>query len=409
VKNSIVIPFNKLVYLIALLLPFYFSKAQTIGNYIGNGSFEDFSNCSNNNINDVKYWTAVDSLTPIVAVFSYCNGNVPTQYNTLYQLPRTGLTFVGSSFYQNNPGYSRVYVRNRMLSKLQTGETYCARFYVNIMNSSTYGVDGFGICFADNSIDSITKSTIPLTYLSPQVKCPDHVPITDTLGWVPVTGTFVANGTEKFAIIGIFEEDSQLDTVLINSTNLPLIFTDACIDDVSCVPIDLPADAGPDKSCIPGDSVFIGRKPDVGLDYACTWYKMPDMATPIATVAGIWVKTISTTTFVVKQQLWCSGIQRDTVVVVPNPLGLNDLESLRNSIGVYPNPANDVLNFEFRESKLIKRIRIQIINSVGQVIKEEEIRDEKTAIKTNDLPAGIYILNLKSGDGNFTKRFVVNR
>src|SRR5690606_33046643 len=114
----------------------------------------------------------------------------------------------------------------------QAGKTYCVKFYVNISNPSTYGIDGFGAYFGDNNIDTITYCNVPLTYLIPQVQNPQGNIISDTLNWIAITGTFVANGTEKYLLLGNFLSNANTDTLMINPTNLPLIWTEGSIDDV---------------------------------------------------------------------------------------------------------------------------------------------------------------------------------
>lgn len=122
-----------------------------------------------------------------------------------------------------------------MKTNLQSGVTYCVKFYVIIMNTTPHGNDGFAIYFGSNLIDTITQCGKPLSFITPQVICTFGNPIIDTLGWTPITGTFVATGNEQYALIGIFKPNGMLTTPLINPTNLPLVYTDACIEDVSCL------------------------------------------------------------------------------------------------------------------------------------------------------------------------------
>ncbi len=56
--------------------------------------------------------------------------------------------------------------------------------------------------------------------------------------------------------------------------------------------------------------------------------------------------------------------------------------------------------------------KIEILNSIGQTVKEEELifKDEVATINTNELPNGVYLLNLKSTNSlSVSKRFVVAR
>jgi len=386
------------------LLP-VITYGQQIANYISNGSFEDSYNCSSTSIQTIKFWS--DSTCQASARFSYCNGFVPNQFNTEYQIPRTGNTFIGSTFYYTFNS-TRAYLKNRLKTNLQSGKTYCVKFYVNMMNTSTYGNDGFGIYFGNSSLDTITTCISARNYLTPQVKCPNGVPITDTLGWTPITGTFVANGTEKYAMIGIFKPNGMVDTVLINPTYGPSCFADACIDDVSCIPVDLLAYAGPDQFCIPGDSVFIGRQPDFATDSGCVWYKLPNMVTSIDTVSGLWVKPVVTTTYVVRQQLECSALKWDTVVVFQGLVGLKELKWYADNIKLFPNPSTDRLYISFPKGMDLDVGKTIVLNNLGQIIREEnlEIKNGTTVIETSNFDPGSYQIHFEIKAGTVTKQFV---
>jgi hypothetical protein len=400
----------------ALLIPFL-SFSQNIGNYVNNGSFEDLYDCQlPNPLTKARYWRGIDSSGPMPRVFSTCPGflNVPLNAYT-YQWPKSGEVYAGATFFclpascQNS---NRLYLRNRLKQNLQHGKTYCVSFYVNICENSTYGMDGFGAYFEDDQLDTITKTNIPLTYLSPQVENPANNVITDTLNWTVITGTFIANGHEKHLVIGNFKPDSAIDTVLINSTHLPAVFTDVVIDDVSCIELDLPAYAGPDRSIIPGDSAFIGREPDFAIDPGCFWYRLPGMV-PLDTISGLWVKPTVTTTYVVKQVLDCSAEKWDTVVVYMNLVGLFDPEAAQKAIRLFPNPARDHLELEISNALFAETFRtIRIYDQLGQIIREEEIsiKQGNTRIATGDMAEGVYWLQLRGENTPVLhRRFVIRR
>jgi hypothetical protein len=192
----------------------------------------------------------------------------------------------------------------------------------------------------------------------------------------------VANGTEKYALLGNFKADNALDTMLFNPTNLPLVFTDVCIDDVSCIPIDLPAFAGNDTSSVIGGSVYIGRARDVGIDEACTWFKLPNTTVAIDTAAGIHVSPTTTSTYVVRQEI-CGNVKWDTVVVYPSAVGLAELKILNEELKIYPVPADQILELKILNEKLFQDFKHLIIcNSLGQMVREEEIafKDKSVSI-----------------------------
>jgi hypothetical protein len=401
---------NKLLF--GILIACINIKGQQVANYIANGGFEQYHSCNPPYYGTLaKHWMSIDSgLSYSGAYLNVCNGAVPSQPNTIFQYPRTGNAFLLNNFYCNDVvcgAVKRGYIKNRMKTKLIAGKTYCVKFYVNIANTSPYGIDGFGAYFGDTTIDTITKNNIPLTYLTPQVQNPTGNIITDTLGWVAVTGTFVATGIEKYCLIGNYKTDLATNIASINPTYLPQKWTDLCIDDVSCIPIDLPAYAGPDVFGIPGNTVYIGRPQDVGIDEACTWYNITNTTTPIANAAGITVTVgVSSQTYIVKQDI-CGNIKYDTVAVYASAVGMVSLSGVEDwGVSVYPNPAKDLLYVEVSHAST----PLSVTNALGQLIIEEELVQNKKEIDVSKLPNGIYFLKVKYKNGTeLNKKFVIER
>lgn len=95
-----------------------------------------------------------------------------------------------------------------------------------------------------------------------------------------------------------------------------------------------------------------------------------------------------------------------------NFVGLQSQKLLSENLEVYPNPANDIL---YLKSKIIKegeKFNLRITNSIGQILKEEEIEfiNKCSQIKIDSLPNGIYMLSLKYGKSvTAARRCVVSR
>lgn len=386
-----------------------------ISNYVSNPGFEVTIPSATFSVYDAaKSWDATDTTKGAY----YTVGLQPPLNNAPYcsfgfQYPRTGNNFIGTTFFCEN--CSRGNPRNRLRQTLKANTVYCAKYHVVNTNNSVVGMNSFAMFFANSNLDTISKCNGPLTYLNPQIQYQSNI-ITDTLQWTAITGTFTAFGDEKYMVLGNFKSNSSTGTVIINPTNLPSLVGDIYIDDVSLIEMDLPAFAGRDTFFIPGSPIFIGREPDVGLDEHCVWYKLPDMTTAIDTVAGLWVTPVGTTTYVVRQQLWCSGIKWDTVVVYESAVGIGkpSLDSAHDDPRLYPVPADEKLFIEssgLRSENFELRIG-QIINSLGQVVKEIDLssEDKRTQISIVDIPPGLYLFCVKSGTlGAACKQFVISR
>jgi hypothetical protein len=395
---------------IFILYLFLFSsglKSQQIGNYVNNGSFEDYF--MPNLLHKVPYyWSALDSSKFYGALLVPPNSVPLNSY--AYQWPHNGKNYLITGLYAAYPAVIRGYPRNRLKGLLQVGRRYCVTMYVNLTDQSTHGIDAIGIYFGDNSLDTITKCTDPITYLSPQVQNPVGNIIQDTMNWVPVTGTFVAQGHEKYLLIGNFKSNANTDTLLVNPTNLPANAAEYLIDAVSVIEMDLPAYAGPDRLITLGDSAFIGREPDFAIDPGCFWFRLPGMI-PLDTISGLWVRPAETTTYVVKQILDCSTEKWDTVVVHLNPLGLEKLKAIQNDLRLFPVPAQDYVELRVSNMEWLKDFRnFSIYNTVGQLIREEELLPGENRISAEGLAEGVYSLVLETfTNGHVVKKLVIAR
>jgi hypothetical protein len=377
-------------------------RGQQIGNYVSNGSFESLNtNSLTSYYNVVNYWQPIDtnqfadylgtSLAPI--------SNIPYAYG--FQYPRTGNNYILTQFY----GF-RGYPRNRLKEHLKANVTYCAKYYIVNTNNSPYATDGAGMYFASSMLDTITQCNVPLSYLTPQIQ--NQNIITDTLNWVAITGTFVANGNEKYLVLGNFKSNASTNTLLINPTYSNVVTSDVLIEDVSVIEVNLPAYAGKDSTIYLGDSLFIGRQPDFATDTGCIWYKLPNMTTPIDTISGIWVKPSVTSTYVVRQVLDCSPLKWDSVVVTvsTNFVGLHKLQNLSDNISLFPNPTSGNLSISGFGGSDISNFSIS--NCLGQNVHNGDIiqKNNLINIETSELESGLYQIHLKTQYGIVTKKFV---
>ncbi len=86
-------------------------------------------------------------------------------------------------------------------------------------------------------------------------------------------------------------------------------------------------------------------------------------------------------------------------------------ENTQNTISIYPNPANTVLNIDFFGTAITNSTTINIFDIQGKLIKSilKDNIDTFTSINISDLKSGFYILKIKSEDGKkATQKFVIN-
>lgn len=88
------------------------------------------------------------------------------------------------------------------------------------------------------------------------------------------------------------------------------------------------------------------------------------------------------------------------------PVGLKDHSSKDfQNIRIFPNPAYDILNIDVailngNSSKL------KILNSLGQIVREEKIQNSKSQINVSQLPIGIYYLKIQNDTQTITRKII---
>ena len=376
-----------------------------IANYVTNGSFEVLYDCNGSYlINNAIGWgcPCSDSSKVVGELHSQtCFSNAPnTGFG--YQKPKEGDRFLRLTTYCTNPCslmYSRNVPRNRLRAQLVQNQVYCVKLHMSLEDISPTAIADYGFCFVDGSIDSIINPSYPLTFLNPQVSNPVTNMLSDTMNWMTVSGTFTATGNEKYLVLGNFKSDAQTTTsVMIPSAQED--WAEYFIDAVSCIPVNLPAYAGPDKRCIVGDSVYLGRESDFAIDPYCQWYQLPNTTNTIAVNSGIWVKPTNTSTYVVRQELECGSVFWDTVVVYKDAVGNVELGMLNDELRVSPNPAVDEVVLSLAHGRLSDYFeRIEILNTQGIVLKEILISNSEPCLEISvaDLESGVYLLRLMDG------------
>ena len=93
-----------------------------------------------------------------------------------------------------------------------------------------------------------------------------------------------------------------------------------------------------------------------------------------------------------------------------NTSGLGDAYSETN-FEVYPNPAENEINFSFKKFDLSKSSSIKIINSLGQQVYQQKITKDFIRLSTAELgDSGVYVVLVIDAKGNsvLRKKFIIN-
>jgi hypothetical protein len=83
--------------------------------------------------------------------------------------------------------------------------------------------------------------------------------------------------------------------------------------------------------------------------------------------------------------------------------GTAEVPTVKKDILVAPNPARDFVNI----GMLNKMKEVRLINSQGQVVFHQDVNNIKTRIDVSQLPAGIYIVQAITADGQAVTKMMV--
>lgn len=90
-------------------------------------------------------------------------------------------------------------------------------------------------------------------------------------------------------------------------------------------------------------------------------------------------------------------------------VGLNEIKIKDEELKIYPNPANDVLNVEINlstSSGSSSVAKLEIINSLGQVVYQSAITNQHSSINIKQLSNGFYQLKLSEGESQKLIKFI---
>jgi hypothetical protein len=210
-------------------------------NFVPNSSFEDYSACpwgvSTPTEDQVAYATGWSMFCQTPDYLHECATNilVSVPYNGFgYQEPLSGDGYCG--FYTYASSNYREIIGVKLLDTMEIGQTYFIKFYVCSGRGGYFGpvagTDKIGMKF----------STVSYSFNNPisinnQAHFYTENIITDTINWVELSGTFVADSAYQYVAIGNFFDDAHTDTIHYAYTGLVGYPAYYFVDDV-CISLD---------------------------------------------------------------------------------------------------------------------------------------------------------------------------
>ena len=359
-------------------------------NLVPNPSFEILDTCPylQNQVHFAPPWYNPSDNSPDLynrCSFVYSNG-VPANW-TGGQEPRTGDGYAGLAaygyYYNNSNVNGREYIAVQFLDTMKAGKRYCIEFYASRADSSFWAVNRLGLCVSASPIvepqDSAMGDT--LNYV-PVIQFDTNVIFQDTTNWIRISGTYVANGGEKFICIGNFYADNQTDTI---SHLGNFVWAYYYIDDVAVYEIE-DCLAGNDISICYRDSIQLGVAPKTGVTYS--WFPVcglsdPNISNPFASPDTTIIYTLT--------QTECDVVSACAITVTVDH-------------GCHHAPTIFIPSLLYGDQNLFiygleSNSKLELFDDRGRLIFSES--DYQNAFWTTNLAAGIYVVRLIRPTGEF--------
>ena len=225
-----------------IILPLLFLLSKTIFgqiNLVPNGDFETTVDCANYTglVGNCANWLC---FSPSPDYLNTCLGSpwAPPATYYGYQSPHSGNGLLGNLIWYNQEPNGREYTGVQLTSPLVIGQKYYLSFYMNYAAyyspNQTIAANKMGMRLSTIPVIS-TGIPSPLTTNFAHLK--SNIIYKDTLNWLKVSGSIIADSSYNYVILGNFFDDAHTDTNLVAGFPVGALYSYYFIDDV-CVSTD---------------------------------------------------------------------------------------------------------------------------------------------------------------------------
>jgi Secretion system C-terminal sorting domain len=294
------------------------------------------------------------------------------------------------TFENFNQEYLRSILRCKLNQKLIMGKQYCATIFVTASEQQGFlFTNGLGMYFDNGQLDTMLTihkdSSGAYTNALPQVQC--NFLINDTINWMKIQGSFVANGTEEYITIGNFLKDSDMLWGVEQSLGGAVFFhgQNILIDNASLIDVTVNKWLPTTYTTANADSVWVGLD---AFDYADGKWYTSNMQY-ITTGPGFWLKggSIEAGKKFIHEIDVCGVLRYDTTEVVVAPVAISNEQFAMNNLKVWPNPATDAI-----QVSNVAGDKVGLYNTVGQLVLVQNAVQNKVSMQVGHLPKGVYVV-----------------
>jgi hypothetical protein len=375
-----------LTFLIAVVLLFNETEAQ---NLVSNPGYETVSSCpsAQSQLSRATGWSKPPGSGTTPDLFHSCHpGGAVTCTNV--DLPggwagnivaRTGNSAAGVLSKYDFCGNCREYIQTQLTITLTAGTKYNVEYYVICPPTCKYETNGLD-CYIGNQISQ--PGNQPITAFVPQINSPL---VTKSMGWTLVSGTYTANGTERFITLGNFRNDAGTLSNTVTGTSGCALTSNAAtylFDDVSVQ----------EELLLDGNLLLyeVEKEDDkyAYLEWSVSNPQDYEHLIVQRSEDGINFRSISEPTDVQINEFTDLLPQPGTNYYrlrLKNYNGTVEMTSIKSlnfefenlyTYSIYPNPFEDLLNIELYCNEAAE-INFSIINVTGQLVYAERLQTEE--------------------------------
>jgi len=219
------------------ILFFCIVLTSTAQNLVPNPSFEDTVYCPIlGEIGAMANWKTY-SATP--DYYNECAGfqfHVPNN-SSGYQKASTGNAYCGLYTYSYfSPQNYREHIGTQLLFPLTTDQKYYVSFKVSLADNAPCATNNLGALFTTNSyVDTAPYDSIFGILIRNFAHINSVSIISDTMNWIIISGTFIADSAYNYIVLGNFYNDSNTTTSIIDNCYSYYYIDNICVSPDSTV------------------------------------------------------------------------------------------------------------------------------------------------------------------------------
>jgi hypothetical protein len=86
----------------------------------------------------------------------------------------------------------------------------------------------------------------------------------------------------------------------------------------------------------------------------------------------------------------------DITLIDQTTVGIKDISNLSEVVRVYPNPANDILNFQFSYAE--EKRKVELYDAIGNLVLASDASSNNLSLITDNLSNGVYFFSILVGE-----------